>query len=82
LIVDGYNHEHRHSWIGLNTPADVHYGLGEAKALERAAKLNAARARFPERFSIIKAPKILSIPTTTARNNKLAAKHGHRPHPP
>ena len=46
-FVDGYNHEYRHSGIGLNTPADVHYGLAEAKAIERAATLDPARARFP-----------------------------------
>ncbi|WP_104176404.1 IS3 family transposase [Cryobacterium sp. Y50] len=63
-FVDGYNHEHRHSGIGLNTPADVHYGLAAAKAIERAATLDAARARFPERFSTTQAPKILSIPET------------------
>jgi transposase InsO family protein len=61
-FVDGYNHTHRHSGIGLNTPADVHYGLAEAKAVERAATLDAARARFPERFSTNHAPKILNIP--------------------
>ena len=63
-FVDGYNHEHRHSGIGLNTPADIHYGLAEAKAIRRAATLDAARARFPERFSTTQAPQILSIPTT------------------
>jgi putative transposase len=26
-FIDGYNHNHRHTGIGLNTPADVHYGL-------------------------------------------------------
>ena len=26
-FVDGYNHHHRHTGIGLHTPADVHYGL-------------------------------------------------------
>ena len=61
-FVDGYNHTHRHSGIGLNTPADVHYGLAAAKAAERAATLDAARARFPERFSTNRAPKILTIP--------------------
>jgi hypothetical protein len=63
-FVDGYNHEHRHSGIGLNTPADVHYGLAAAKVVERAATLDAARKRFPERFSTNQAPKILSIPET------------------
>ena len=33
-FVGGYNHEHRHSGIGLNTPADVHYGLAAAKAIQ------------------------------------------------
>jgi transposase InsO family protein len=61
-FVDGYNHTHRHSGIGLNTPADVHYGLAEDKAAERAATLDAARARFPERFSTNHTPKILNIP--------------------
>ncbi|TFD49886.1 IS3 family transposase [Cryobacterium frigoriphilum] len=72
-FVDGYNHTHRHSGIGLNTPADVHYGLAEAKAVERAETLDAARARFPERFSTNHAPKILNIPDT-AWINKPAEK--------
>jgi hypothetical protein len=59
-----YNHEHRHSGIGLNTPADVHYGLAAAKAIQRASTLDAARKRFPERFSTNHAPQILSIPET------------------
>jgi hypothetical protein len=63
-FVDSYNHDHRHSRIGLNTPADVHYGLAEAKAIERVSTLDAARARFPARFSTNQAPQILSIPTT------------------
>ncbi|WP_146066107.1 transposase [Cryobacterium sp. Y82] len=32
-FVDGYNHEHRHTRIGLKTPADVHSGLAAAKAI-------------------------------------------------
>lgn len=30
-FVDWYNHEHRHTGIGLHTPADVHYGHATAK---------------------------------------------------
>lgn len=41
----------RHTGIGLNTPADVHYGLAAGKAVERAETLAKARARNPERFS-------------------------------
>ena len=47
-FVEGYNHTHRHTGIGLNTPADVHYGLAAGKAAKRAATLAAARARNPE----------------------------------
>ncbi len=61
-FVDGYNHTHRHSGIGLNTPADVHYGLAAAKAEERAATLDKARACNPERFTTNNDPKVLSIP--------------------
>ncbi|TFC82740.1 transposase [Cryobacterium cheniae] len=42
-FVEGYNHSHRHTGIGLNTPADVHYGLAAGKAVERAATLATAR---------------------------------------
>lgn len=61
-FVDGYNHYHRHTGIGLHTPADVHYGLAAEKAIERAATLAAARERNPERFNSHADPKILSIP--------------------
>jgi len=61
-FVEGYNHSHRHTGIGLNTPADVHYGLAAGKAAERAATLAAARARNPERFSTNLDPKILTTP--------------------
>ena len=45
-----YNHEHRHSGIGLMTPAMVHYGRGEAIRDQRAQVLEAAYAATPERF--------------------------------
>lgn len=64
-FVDGYNHNHRHTGIGLNTPADVHYGLAAGKAIERSATLAAARAQNPERFSTTIDPKILALPSTT-----------------
>lgn len=60
-----YNHEHRHTGIGLHTPADVHYGLATAKAAERQAVLTEARARHPHRFSTTtNSPKILKVPGT------------------
>jgi transposase InsO family protein len=63
-FVEGYNHDHHHTGIGLNTPADVHYGLATAKAAERATVLADARGRHPERFATTQDPKILAIPTT------------------
>jgi putative transposase len=45
-----YNHEHRHSGLGLHTPASVHHGTaGEVRA-QRAATLQAAYAANPARF--------------------------------
>jgi len=45
-----YNHEHRHSGLGLHTPASVHHGTaGEVRA-QRAATLHAAYAANPARF--------------------------------
>jgi putative transposase len=45
-----YNHEHRHSGIGLMTPFAVHYGLASAITASRQETLLAAFARTPERF--------------------------------
>jgi putative transposase len=49
-LLHWYNTEHHHVGLGLFTPHDVHYGLAEAKRLERARVLAAAYARHPERF--------------------------------
>ncbi len=46
-----YNHEHRHSGIGLHTPASVHYGTAELVRAERQRTLDAARDAHPERFT-------------------------------
>ena len=45
-----YNHHHRHSGIGLLTPADVHFGLAEERREQRTAVLRAAYEATPERF--------------------------------
>ena len=45
-----YNHEHRHSGIGLHTPASVHYGTATEIRAQRAVTLNAAYAANPDRF--------------------------------
>lgn len=49
-FFDWYNHTHRHSGIGLMTPAAVHYGRAGALHDERARVLATAFAANPERF--------------------------------
>lgn len=67
-FVAWYNHEHRHSGIGLHTPADVFYGLAEEKDTARRAVLADARTRHPHRFTGEDAPKIIDLPETAAIN--------------
>ena len=43
-FFEHYNHEHRHSGIGLHTPADVHFGLAEVVREKRQGVLDAAYA--------------------------------------
>ena len=50
LFFDHYNHRHRHSGIGLMTPAAVHHGHAAAITTARALTLNEAFALHPERF--------------------------------
>ena len=45
-----YNHAHRHSGIGMHTPADVHHGHAHAVREQRATVLTQAYAAHPERF--------------------------------
>ena len=45
-----YNYEHRHSGIGLMTPADVHYGRAEQLSDARREILLDAQRAHPERF--------------------------------
>jgi putative transposase len=49
-FFDWYNNTHRHSGIGLMTPAAVHYGRAGALHTERARVLATAFAANPERF--------------------------------
>jgi putative transposase len=46
-----YNHEHRHSGIGMMTPASVHEGRAEAVYAARQLILDQAFEAHPERFS-------------------------------
>ena len=58
-----YNHEHRHSDLGLHTPGDVHHGLAEIIREKRAGILNTAYAAHPERF-VRKPPTPPELPSS------------------
>lgn len=58
-----YAHEHRHSGIGLHTPADVHYGRAHVLREARGRVLDAAYLAHPERF-VHKAPEPPKLPGT------------------
>ncbi len=45
-----YNHEHRHSGIGMHTPASVHFGTATEVRARRQVTLDRAHAQHPERF--------------------------------
>ena len=57
-----YNHEHRHSGIGLMAPATVHHGRARQAHAARRAVLAAAYAANPERF-VRGAPEPPTLPT-------------------
>ena len=57
-----YNHEHRHSGIGLMTPAAFHHGQAPALHAARGHVLDAAYAAHPERF-VRKPPVPPELPT-------------------
>jgi putative transposase len=58
-----YNHQHRHSGIGLHTPADVHYGRADEVRARRQTVLDAAYTARPERFR--RPPSAPRIPEAT-----------------
>ena len=61
VFFDHYNHVHRHSGIGLHTPASVHYGTHTEIREQRQTTLNAAFELNPIRFRRI-APQAPTIP--------------------
>ena len=62
-FFDWYNQAHRHSGIGLMTPAAVHHGHAQQLHTARADVLAGAYARTPERF-VRKPPAPPELPTT------------------
>jgi putative transposase len=69
-FFDHYNHEHRHSGIGLHTPADVHFGRAEEVRARRQLVLDAAYAANPARFR--QPPQAPRLPETTWINRPAA----------
>lgn len=62
VFFDDYNNNHRHSGIGLHTPADVHFGRATKVRDQRQRVLDVAYAERPERFRTPpEAPKIPEI---------------------
>jgi putative transposase len=59
-----YNEVHRHSGLGLHTPADLHYGHALAVRAARAVVLDTAYAAHPERF-VTKPPQPPRLPTNS-----------------
>jgi len=68
-----YNHEHRHSGIGLMTPATVHYQQASLLHAERARVLASAYAERPERF-VRGVPRPPALPTAVWINGPSSAK--------
>ncbi len=72
-----YHHDHRHSGIGLMTPATVHHGRAEARHADRARVLDAAYTATPERF-VRHPPRPPALPTAAwinKPNDTQAAAH-------
>jgi putative transposase len=67
-----YNDEHRHSGIGMMTPAMVHYGRALAVRENRQLALDAAYAAHPERF-VRRAPTPAPLPKEVWINKPLSS---------
>jgi putative transposase len=71
-----YNHQHRHSGIGLMTPATVHHGHAEQTHAARSQVLNAAYAATPERF-VRRPPRPPALPTAAWINKPASEEVAH-----
>jgi putative transposase len=76
-FLDYYNHHHRHSGIGLMTPATVHYSRAEQVHADRARVLDAAYARTPERF-VRRAQTPPPVPTAAWINKPTSEEDAHQ----
>ena len=71
-----YNHDHRHSGIGLMTPAAVHHGRATELHAERQRVLAAAYTATPERF-VLRPPRPPALPTTAWINKPTTEEVAH-----
>jgi len=71
-----YNHEHRHSGIGLMTPAAVHHGQAKTLHAQRARVLQGAYAATPERF-VRRPPRPPALPTAAWINKPATEEATH-----
>ena len=76
-----YNFHHRHSGIGLMTPADVHYGRAEQLTTARRQILLEAQQAHPERSFAERRnrPFCLRRPGSTRRWKKRRSTMPHKP---
>ena len=75
-FFDWYNHQHRHSGIGLMTPAAVHHGRATELHAERARVLTAAYQTTPERF-VRRPPTPPDLPTAVWINKPTTEEAAH-----
>ena len=75
-FFDWYNHQHRHSGIGLMTPAAVHHGHATELHAERTRVLNAAYKATPERF-VRRPPRPPALPTAAWINKPTTQEAAH-----
>lgn len=68
-----YNHEHRHSGIGMHTPASIHFGTAEQIREQRQDTLDRAHTRHPQRFA--RRPRPPRLPETAWINQPVEQPH-------
>jgi len=75
-FFDWYNHRHRHSGIGLMTPAAVHHGHATGLHAERQRVLTTAYTATPERF-VRRPPTPPALPTAVWINKPDSQEAAH-----
>ena len=77
VFFDWYNQQHRHSGIGLMTPAAVHHGHAQELHARRARVLETAYATTPERF-VRRPPTPPRLPTAVWINKPPTEEVAHQ----